>query len=248
MRSHRSPARPTPIEPRPGGRAAARGRNGVTAPRRPRTAPADRPVPTTARRAPAARPARRRGTVPVGLAALVVLLAMGTVLLVFAEHRSSAPTAAAMTAAPPAPAAVAAPPPAAPAAPAVVTPQEAARCPASSTACVDLVARKAWLQHDGKVVAGPVPMLPGAETFLRPPGPTSSATPTGSFHVLWKDANAFSSEFDEPMHHAVYFAKGGIAFHEGSLTTSSNGCIHLSAADATTFFDHLRPGDGVTVF
>ncbi|WP_433800759.1 L,D-transpeptidase [Actinomycetospora sp. CA-084318] len=216
------------------------------APRRPRTAPADRPaLPAPARRTAAARPARGRRTVPVGVAALVVLLAMGTVLLLFTEHRTSAPTAAAMTAAPTAPAAAAAPPPAAPA---VVTPAELARCPATSSACVDLVARKAWLQHDGTVTVGPVPMLPGAETFLRPPGPTSSATPTGSFHVLWKDANAFSSEFDEPMHHAVYFAKGGIAFHEGSLTTSSNGCIHLSAADATTFFDHLRPGDGVTVF
>jgi hypothetical protein len=175
-----------------------------------------------------------------------VLLAMGAVLAMLADHRATAPAPTAAATAPTASVAtpVAAPPPA----PAVVTPAELARCPATSSACVDLVARKAWLQRDGKVTEGPVPMLPGAETFLRPPGPTSSATPTGSFHVLWKDANAFSSEFDEPMHHAVYFAKGGIAFHEGSLTTSSNGCIHLSAADATTFFDHLRAGDGVTVF
>ncbi len=181
----------------------------------------------------------------MALAAVAVLLAMGTVLLLFVERRTADAVPAAMTVAPAAPAATAPP---APPAPAVVTPAELARCPATATACVDLVARRAWLQHDGKVTVGPVPMLPGAETFLKPPGPTSSATPTGSFHVLWKDADAFSSEFDEPMHHAVYFAAGGIAFHEGSLTTSSNGCIHLSAADAATFFAHLRPGDGVTVF
>ncbi|MCD2186345.1 L,D-transpeptidase [Actinomycetospora soli] len=181
----------------------------------------------------------------MALAAVVVLLAMGTVLVLVADRHTSTPVAAAVTAAPPTPAAAPGPPPAAPA---VVTPAELARCPATASACVDLAARKAWLQRDGTVTVGPVTMLPGAETFLRPPGPTSSATPTGSFHVLWKDADAFSSEFDEPMHHAVYFAKGGIAFHEGSLTTSSNGCIHLSAADATTFFDRLRPGDGVTVF
>ncbi|WP_051085824.1 L,D-transpeptidase [Actinomycetospora chiangmaiensis] len=173
---------------------------------------------------------------------------MGTVLVLFAEQRSPAPVATAMTAAPPAP--TAAPPaaPAPPPSPGVVTPAELARCPVGTSACVDLVARKAWLQRDGKVTVGPVPMLPGTDTFLRPPGPTSSATPTGEFHVLWKDADAFSSEFDEPMHHAVYFATGGIAFHEGSLTTSSNGCIHLSATDAATFYEHLRPGDGVTVF
>jgi lipoprotein-anchoring transpeptidase ErfK/SrfK len=91
-------------------------------------------------------------------------------------------------------------------------------------------------------------MLPGADTFKRAPGPDSSATPTGSFHVLRKDKDGYSTEFHEPMNHAVYFAPGGIAFHEGSLTTSSNGCIHLSAEDATTFFDTLRIGDGVTVF
>ncbi|NMO91985.1 L,D-transpeptidase [Actinomycetospora sp. TBRC 11914] len=129
-----------------------------------------------------------------------------------------------------------------------MTQAELARCPAESVACVDLAAHTAWLQRDGEVLTGPVEMLPGADTFKRPPGPDSSATPTGSFHVLRKDKDGYSTEFHEPMNHAVYFAPGGIAFHEGSLTTSSNGCIHLSAADATTFFDTLRIGDGVTVF
>ncbi|MDL5154974.1 L,D-transpeptidase [Actinomycetospora termitidis] len=173
---------------------------------------------------------------------------MGTVIaLVATTHTAVAPAAAAVTAVPAAPVAPAVAQEPRPA-PDVVTPAEAARCGATAGACVDLAARTAWLQRDGQVVLGPVPMLPGADTFKRPPGPTSSATPTGAFHVLRKDADGYSSEFDEPMNHAVYFAPGGIAFHEGSLTTSSNGCIHLSAADATAFFDHLRIGDGVTVF
>jgi hypothetical protein len=179
-----------------------------------------------------------------------VLFAMGTVLVVFSGGQSgTAPAAAAP--APAAPDAYPAAPvvePADPPGPVALTPAELARCPATSVACVDLARHTAWLQHDGKVASGPVEMLPGADTFRRPPGPDSSATPAGTFHVLRKERNGYSTEFHEPMSHAVYFAPGGIAFHEGSLTASSNGCIHLSAADAAAFFDALRIGDGVTTF
>jgi hypothetical protein len=181
------------------------------------------------------------------LLALGVLVAMGAVLVVFATGTDTGAPAAAAPA-PASQAAAAAVHPAEPSGPVALTPAELAKCPQAATACVDLAEHTAWLQSDGKVLSGPVEMLPGADTFKRPPGPTSSATPTGTFHVLRKDKDGYSTEFDEPMNHAVYFAPGGIAFHEGSLTTSSNGCIHLSAADATTFFDTLRIGDGVTVF
>jgi hypothetical protein len=192
---------------------------------------------------------RRRRPGLVLVLAVGVLVAMGAVLVVFAggQGPGSAPPAAAAPAGAPADAVlhpVAAPPPA----PVALTSEELARCPATSVACVDLAQRTAWLQRDGKVLTGPVLMLPGADTFRLPPGPTSSATPAGTFHVLRKDKDGYSTEFDEPMHHAVYFAPGGIAFHEGSLTASSNGCIHLSALDATTFYDQLRIGDGVTTF
>ncbi len=174
--------------------------------------------------------------------ALGVLLAMGAVLVAFAGGKAGpAPAAAA-----PAPPAVH--PAAAPTGPVALTQAELARCPEASVACVDLAAHTAWLQRDGTVLGGPVEMLPGADTFRKPPGPNSSATPTGSFHVLRKDKDGYSTEYDEPMNHAVYFAPGGIAFHEGSLTTSSNGCIHLSPVDATRFFDTLRIGDAVTIF
>jgi hypothetical protein len=185
--------------------------------------------------------------------AVGVLLAMGAVLAAFSGGQGATPPAAAAAPGPaaPAPGAFPAAPvvePEAPAGPVALTPAELARCPATSVACVDLAGHTAWLQRDGKAVTGPLEMLPGADTFRRPPGPNSSATPAGTFHVLRKERNGYSTEFHEPMNHAVYFAPGGIAFHEGSLTTSSNGCIHLSAADATAFFDALRIGDGVTTF
>jgi lipoprotein-anchoring transpeptidase ErfK/SrfK len=143
---------------------------------------------------------------------------------------------------------VAAPAPAVPAPVAPAGIADRAACPPEVVACVDLRTRQSWLQRDGAVVYGPVPFLPGDETGRVPPGPTSSATPTGLFHVGRKNADQVSSEFDEPMPHAVFFAPGGIAFHQGSLAGSSHGCVHLDAAAATAYFDHLRHGDEVLVF
>jgi lipoprotein-anchoring transpeptidase ErfK/SrfK len=147
-----------------------------------------------------------------------------------------------------APARPAAPSAAGPSPATVVSASQHAQCPPSAAACVDLSTKTAWLQDRGRVSYGPVPILPGAQTGLAPPGPTSSATPTGAFHVLRKKADEFSTEFGEPTPDAVYFAPGGIAFHEGSLTTSSHGCVHLTAAASLAFFDALRVGDPVEVF
>lgn len=110
-------------------------------------------------------------------------------------------------------------------------------CSAAAVACVDLSARKAWLLQDGKVVYGPVSIMPG-----RPGWPT----PVGTFHVLFKDANYFSHEFQVPMPDAVFFYPG-IAFHVGSLSEHSHGCVHLSRTSALTFFHDLSAGDEVQV-
>ncbi len=121
-------------------------------------------------------------------------------------------------------------------------------CPPRFAACVDLRTQDAWLQRGGAVVFGPTPFMPGTETGRVPPGPTSSATPTGAFTVLSKNATQVSSEYGDPMPFAVFFAPGGIAFHEGSLSSSSHGCVHLGADAAKAFFDHLHVGDPVLVF
>ncbi|MFC5064175.1 L,D-transpeptidase [Actinomycetospora atypica] len=104
-------------------------------------------------------------------------------------------------------------------------------------ACVDLSAKRVWLVQDGEVVRS-APMTSGR------PG---ERTPTGTFHVTWKDADHRSSEFnDAPMPWSVFF-NGGIAFHTGSLSRQSAGCIHLSDSVARTFFRTLSVGDTVVV-
>jgi hypothetical protein len=123
-----------------------------------------------------------------------------------------------------------------------LTPAERAACPVAAAACVDLAAHVTWLQAGGDVTFGPVHMEPGA------PG-TASATPKGTFHVQWKAGPTYvSDEYDEAMPWATFFAPGGIAFHGGSLTKWSHGCVHLTVANAHYYHDHLPIGAEVVVF
>lgn len=123
-----------------------------------------------------------------------------------------------------------------PAAAPVAAPSETP-CSAAARACVDLSARKAWLVQNGKVVYGPVSIMPGRPGWR---------TPVGTFHVTFKAANFYSTEFHAPMPYSVFFV-GGVAFHAGSLYVSSHGCVHLSTSSAITFFHTLSVGDEVQV-
>jgi lipoprotein-anchoring transpeptidase ErfK/SrfK len=115
-------------------------------------------------------------------------------------------------------------------------------CPAKATACVDLTRHITWLQADGQVTFGPVRAEPG------PPG-SAHATPRGTFQVSWKAGpNFVSNIYHEPMPWAVFFAPGGIAFHGGSLTNPSHGCVHLTTANAHYYNEHLPVGAEVVVF
>jgi L,D-transpeptidase catalytic domain len=115
-------------------------------------------------------------------------------------------------------------------------------CPAKATACVDLTRHLTWLQSAGRVTFGPVGAEPG------PPG-SAHATPRGTFQVSWKAGPGFISNiYKEPMPWAVFFAPGGIAFHGGSLTTPSHGCVHLTDENARFYNDHLPVGAEVVVF
>lgn len=112
-------------------------------------------------------------------------------------------------------------------------------CTSTARACADLSGRTAWLIQDGQVVRGPVPISIGG---------TETTTPTGTFEVEWKDKDHLSKEFDNaPMPYSVFFAPGGIAFHEGSLQTTSAGCVRLAHDDAAAFYDFLQVGDEVQV-
>lgn len=116
-------------------------------------------------------------------------------------------------------------------------------CPLEAAVCVDTRLRLSWLQQNGKIVYGPIAVMPGSRGV-----DGSVPTPQGIFHVEWKDAQHQSNEYNEKMPDAVFFAPGGIAFHEGSLSSSSHGCVHLTGPDSDYYFAHLRVGDEVAVF
>jgi hypothetical protein len=110
-------------------------------------------------------------------------------------------------------------------------------CTISTGACVDLSARKTWLLKDGVVVYGPVHAEPGR---------TGWSTPVGTFHVISHVKNYVSKKFDAPMPYSTFFLPG-IAFHEGSASTPSHGCVHLSLSAAETYFSDLAVGDAVQI-
>jgi hypothetical protein len=111
-------------------------------------------------------------------------------------------------------------------------------CDAGVDACVDLSANQSWLLKDGAVVYGPVRITSGRAGYRTPPG---------TFSVGWKDIDHKSKEFnDAPMPFSVFF-NGGIAFHQGSLSVESHGCIHLPHAAAEAYYNALSVGDKVQV-
>ncbi|MFD1051913.1 L,D-transpeptidase, partial [Kibdelosporangium lantanae] len=117
-------------------------------------------------------------------------------------------------------------------------PPSEAPCSAAAKACIRLSTNETWLMDNGKVVYGPVKITSGRPGHLTPPG---------TFHVQWKDKNHLSKEFNNaPMPYSVFF-NDGIAFHQGSLSVKSHGCIHLSMAAAQKYFASLSVGDMVQV-
>ena len=127
-------------------------------------------------------------------------------------------------------------------APLTLTAADRRDCPAAALACVDLARHLTWLQSGGRVSYGPVQMEPGQ------PG-SPHQTPRGLFHVAWKAGPAFVSDiYHEAMPWATFFAAGGFAFHAGSLTRWSHGCVHLTLASARYYNVHLPVGAEVVVF
>ncbi len=112
-------------------------------------------------------------------------------------------------------------------------------CGGKVSACLDLSANQAWLMDGkGNVTYGAVPITSGRPGY---------ETPVGVYEVIWKDIDHWSQAYDAPMPYSVFFTDSGIAFHEGSLSVESHGCIHLSNAAAVKFFNRLQPGDVVAV-
>jgi lipoprotein-anchoring transpeptidase ErfK/SrfK len=197
----------------------------------------------------------RRSSVVVGLALAVAagVMAGGVTAVARAEPAAVwgaaahvvapvvAPRPAAQPAVAPAPAPAAprpapAAPPAPPAKPAAPAKPAGVPCAATVRACIDLAHNKAWLLRGGVVEYGPVPITSGRPGYR---------TPVGTFRVLSKERVHLSRAFDNaPMPYSVFFIPG-IAFHQGSLSVTSHGCIHLSKAAAIRFYGSLARGDVV---
>jgi lipoprotein-anchoring transpeptidase ErfK/SrfK len=89
-----------------------------------------------------------------------------------------------------------------------------------------------------KIVYGPVPITSGRKGY---------ETPLGKFGVLRKVKDEWSRPYNGPMPWSTYFTNDGIAFHEGSLTVPSHGCIHLDPQSAQYYFNNLSVGETVQV-
>lgn len=112
-------------------------------------------------------------------------------------------------------------------------------CPVDAAACVDLTNEETWLQRRGEISYGPVSITSGREGYLTEPG---------EFTVFYKNKDHQSTIFNwAPMPFATFF-DGDNAFHEGSLSVQSHGCIHLDRNAAETYWDALHRGDVVVVF
>ena len=122
-------------------------------------------------------------------------------------------------------------------------------CSVGTTACVQLGNQgfnaRSWFIRDGKVVRGPMSATSG--------GPGKD-TPTGTFTVLRKIENHFSSETTtaggrpSPMPYAVFFTSSGYAFHGGdnpNLRTA--GCVRMANSDASYLYRNLASGDQVQI-
>lgn len=112
-------------------------------------------------------------------------------------------------------------------------------CTEAARACVNLATHQAWLLDEGAIVRGPVPISSGSP---------AKPTPRGNFSVQWKNVNHHSAEFDNaPMPFAVFFADGGIAFHQGNVARPSAGCVRLRNEDASAFYNFLEVDDPVEI-
>lgn len=122
---------------------------------------------------------------------------------------------------------------------AAATQSAAAPCGPSAAACINLRTQQAWLMNGGHVTYGPTPITSGKPGYRTPPG---------TFTVLRKDRHHRSKAYNNaPMPYSVFFTQSGIAFHQGSLSAPSHGCIHLGHNAAATFFTKLSVGQVVQV-
>ena len=111
--------------------------------------------------------------------------------------------------------------------PLVLTAADRQDCPAAATACVDLTRHLTWLQSDGKVSVRPGPGWSRASRVGAARDPARHASRSSGRRVLASSATSTTSR----CRGRRSSRPGGIAFHGGSLTSWSHGCVHLTVAE-----------------
>jgi len=80
-------------------------------------------------------------------------------------------------------------------------------------------------------------------------GSDGKPTPLGRFPVLQKDADYHSRTYDAPMPYMLRLTDDGVAIHGSHVRRgwATHGCIGVPLAFARLLFEHVRPGDMVTI-
>jgi lipoprotein-anchoring transpeptidase ErfK/SrfK len=97
-------------------------------------------------------------------------------------------------------------------------------------------------------------------TFDCVSGDEDHPTPEGHFKVLRKQHPCFSTEFNVPMDHALFFTNRGHALHQGLAvgflsylkssgidSIGSHGCVRLSEEDASSLYDWASVGTSIWI-
>jgi hypothetical protein len=119
------------------------------------------------------------------------------------------------------------------------------RCETGSgtTICANLTLHTVWVMRDGKVVMKP--------TIIRS-GMSGYATPTGTYHIGWKNQREWSNPYEVWMPYWQQFT-GGIGFHETvsyihNKSIGSHGCVNMLHQDAVRLWELGKVGTRVYVF
>jgi hypothetical protein len=112
-----------------------------------------------------------------------------------------------------------------------------------TTICTNLTLQTVWVMRDGKIVMKP--------TIIRS-GMSGYATPTGTYHIGWKNLREWSNPYEVWMPYWQQFT-GGIGFHETvsyihEKSIGSHGCVNMLHQDAARLWELGKVGTRVYVF
>jgi hypothetical protein len=119
------------------------------------------------------------------------------------------------------------------------------QCPWSDypQACVDLTHQTFYIVSEGSVIHGPTVTRTGMGGF---------ATPSGTFHVIWRSPRAWSLPYSVWLPYWQDFYRGA-GLHETTTyiyryTIGSHGCVNLLHQDAARAYELLERGSTVYLY